>query len=73
MKSNSGSIVTTLGASEPHWSAGVGGSGVKIESNVAGPLRSTSSERESVRIASQASATLFPTSVEENEDRSTFT
>jgi hypothetical protein len=49
---------TTSGASEPQRSAGVGGSGVKTGTNVAGPLRSSSSDREGAGVVVQAPATL---------------
>jgi hypothetical protein len=52
------SIVTTSGASEPQWSTGVGGSGVKTGSNVANPLQSSASDRVSTGVANQAPVTL---------------
>jgi hypothetical protein len=51
-------IVTTSGASEPQWLAGVGGSGVKTSSNVAGPLQSSSSDHEGTGVVEQALITL---------------
>jgi hypothetical protein len=55
------SIVTTSRASECQWSAGVGGSGVKTGSNVAGPFRSSLSDREDTGMADQAPVTLSNT------------
>jgi hypothetical protein len=52
------SIVTTSGASEPQRSARVGGSGVKTGSNVAGPLRSSSSDRKGTGVVEEAPITL---------------
>jgi len=64
-------IVTTPGASEPQGSAVVGGSGLETGSNVAGPLRSLSNDREGAGVASQAPATLTSTSAEkQNESKS---
>uniref|UniRef100_A0A2S2QBD5 Uncharacterized protein n=1 Tax=Sipha flava TaxID=143950 RepID=A0A2S2QBD5_9HEMI len=54
-------IPTTSGASEPQRPAGVGGSGVKTGTNVAGPLRSSSSDREGTGVDDQAPATLYIT------------
>jgi hypothetical protein len=64
MNSPTESIVTTPGASEPQGSAVVGGSSVKTGSNVAGPLRSSSNDREGAGVASQAPVTLADTSAE---------
>ncbi|KAE9528770.1 hypothetical protein AGLY_012345 [Aphis glycines] len=64
MESTSRNIGTTPGASEPQGSAVVGGSGVKAGSNVTGPLRSSSCDREGAGVASQAPATLATTSAE---------
>jgi hypothetical protein len=56
-------IPTTSGASEPQRSAGVDGSGFKTGSNVAGPIRSSSSDREGTGVADQAPVTLSITGV----------
>ena len=61
MSSCISSIVTASGASEPQRPAGVGGSGVKTGTNVAGPLRSSSSDREGTGVDDQAPATLYIT------------
>jgi len=65
MNVNNCNIVTAPGDSDPLVRAAVGGSGVKAGSNVAGSLRSSSSDREGVRVASQAPATLPTTSADE--------
>ncbi|CAH1732927.1 unnamed protein product [Aphis gossypii] len=61
MDSTCRKIVTTSGTSEPQGSAVVRGFGVKAGSNVAGPVRPSSHERESAGVASQAPAILLTT------------
>lgn len=64
MEAVNGNIVTAPGVSDPQVPAVVGVSGVNPGSNVAGPLRSSSDNRESAGVVSQAHATLKTTSAE---------
>lgn len=59
--------VTTPRTSEPQGSAVLGGFGVKAGSNVAAPLRSSSSDRDGAGVASQALGTLNITSAEKTK------
>jgi len=62
MKVNNGNSVTAPGDSDPQVPAVVDGSGVTAGSNVVGPLRSSSNDRDGAGVAKQAPATLAITS-----------
>lgn len=64
MEATCGNLVTAPGGSDPQVPAAVGGSGVTSGSNVAGLLRSSSNDRESAGVSSQALATLPTTRAE---------
>jgi len=67
MKSNNEIDVTAREGEASQESAVVGGSGVRTGSNVAGPLRSLSANRDGTGVASQAPATPKSTRAEKSE------
>ncbi|XP_050066461.1 uncharacterized protein LOC126555603 [Aphis gossypii] len=68
MEVDNGNSVTAPGDSDPQVPAVVGGSGVAAGSNVAGPLRSSSIDREGTGVASQAPVTLATTSAGKSKE-----
>ncbi|KAF0736583.1 cap-specific mRNA (nucleoside-2'-O-)-methyltransferase 2-like [Aphis craccivora] len=64
MEVDNRNLGTAPGDSDPQVTAVVGGSGVTAGSNVTGPLRWSSDNREGAGVASQAPATLAATSAE---------
>ncbi|KAL4082661.1 hypothetical protein QTP88_029722 [Uroleucon formosanum] len=68
MDINNRNNVTAPGDSDPQVPAAVSGSGVKAGSNVAGSLRSLSSDREGAGVASQAPTTLTSTRADDREN-----
>jgi len=71
MEAKIGYFVTTPGDSDPQVSAVVGGREVNLASNVVGPLLSSSHDRESAGVASQAPAALSVIRAEEGESNRT--